>query len=283
MEAPQQWTRERDYFDAKAAIAGSFDLDSVADRYERALDKPLYPLEVAYALMGDIRGKRVLDVGCGNGENSLLFARWGAQVVGVDISAGAVALATERAQRAGLSTNVSFREMPFELVENVEDRFDVVWCAAFLHHVLDRLNDVVGKLLANVKPEGIVILSEPVRLSPTVKRLRALVPLRVEGTPDERPLEPQDLAVIRRAFELQKSRFYGPLSRLCARLIMPGDYEKAGRTRRAVSDALFRLDAAIMSMKPTQSAAMELVAVLAPKKLDDQSAFCFAPGTAPRP
>ncbi len=265
MKPQQQWTREREFFDEKAKNAGSFDLELVAARYERALNKPLYPLEVAYALMGDIRGKRVLDVGCGNGEHSLLFARWSAQVVGVDISAGAVALATERAQRAGLASNVTFREMPFELVEDAEDPFDVVWCAEFLHHVIDRLDDVVGKLLANVKPNGIVILSEPVRLSAGIKALRALVPLRVEGTPDERPLEPQELAIIGRWFEIQKPRFYGPLSRLPARLLITGDYEQSGRSRRAISDALHRLDAGIMKIKPIQRTAMKLVAVLAPK------------------
>src|SRR5438034_10524843 len=44
----------------------------------RYLDPPwhtVYPLEYAYALLGDVRGRTVLDFGCGSGENTVLLAR----------------------------------------------------------------------------------------------------------------------------------------------------------------------------------------------------------------
>src|SRR2546425_13117656 len=44
----------------------------------RYLNPPMhtvYPLEYAYALLGDVRGRTVLDFGCGSGENTLLLAR----------------------------------------------------------------------------------------------------------------------------------------------------------------------------------------------------------------
>src|SRR3954469_11701499 len=41
------------------------------------------------------RGKRVLDVGCGAGTDLIHFARGGAQVTGVDVSASAIALARQ--------------------------------------------------------------------------------------------------------------------------------------------------------------------------------------------
>src|SRR6185295_8169989 len=65
----------------------------------RYLDPPLdtaFPLEYAYALLGDVRGRTVLDFGCGSGQNSLLLARRGARVVGVDISASLIELARRR-------------------------------------------------------------------------------------------------------------------------------------------------------------------------------------------
>jgi 2-polyprenyl-3-methyl-5-hydroxy-6-metoxy-1,4-benzoquinol methylase len=82
----EQWNSERAFFDAKARTAADFNLALIAERYERAMGHALYPLEVAYESLGEIRGKRLLDVGCGLGENSLLFAKWGAQVTGVDVS-----------------------------------------------------------------------------------------------------------------------------------------------------------------------------------------------------
>src|ERR1700758_4930621 len=92
-DATENWASERAFFDAQADAAANFNLPKVAERYEGAMGHALYPLEVAYEVLGDIRGKLLLDVGCGLGENSLLFARWGAHVTGVDISAASLEVA----------------------------------------------------------------------------------------------------------------------------------------------------------------------------------------------
>jgi 2-polyprenyl-3-methyl-5-hydroxy-6-metoxy-1,4-benzoquinol methylase len=101
LEDPEQWQRERDYFDHAAENVEPYDLPLIAARYEKAMASPLYPLEVAYAFMGKLEGKRVLDVGCGNGENSVLFAHWGAQVTGVDSPQGPRNCPTTRSGRRG--------------------------------------------------------------------------------------------------------------------------------------------------------------------------------------
>jgi len=138
----ERWATEREFFDAQACAAGDFNLTKVAARYEGAMGHALYPLEVAYQSLGDLRGKRLLDVGCGLGENSLLFARWGAQVTGVDVSGASIAVARQRAAKFALSERASFLETPFELTDTSGGAYDIVWCAAFLHHVLDRLEDI---------------------------------------------------------------------------------------------------------------------------------------------
>jgi len=58
----------------------------------------------------DLRGRRVLDAGCGPGETAIALARRGARVVGVDLSPSFVALARERVARAGLADRVELRE-----------------------------------------------------------------------------------------------------------------------------------------------------------------------------
>src|SRR5437763_7875096 len=63
------------------------------DRYMAPQLESVFPLEYAYALLGDVRGKRVLDLGCGSGENSFLLSRRGADVISVDLSASLIALA----------------------------------------------------------------------------------------------------------------------------------------------------------------------------------------------
>jgi SAM-dependent methyltransferase len=53
-------------------------------------------------LLGDLRGREVLDAGCGEGYNSRLLARAGARMTGVDISERMIALAVEEERRAPL-------------------------------------------------------------------------------------------------------------------------------------------------------------------------------------
>jgi 2-polyprenyl-3-methyl-5-hydroxy-6-metoxy-1,4-benzoquinol methylase len=57
-----------------------------------------------------LNGRSVLDLGCGSGQVSLLAAAMGAQVRGIDIAPGMLALAREAAARAGLSDRARFEE-----------------------------------------------------------------------------------------------------------------------------------------------------------------------------
>jgi 2-polyprenyl-3-methyl-5-hydroxy-6-metoxy-1,4-benzoquinol methylase len=78
--------RERQFHDNWAA---AIDVDGirVADYFE-ACTAP----ENRFILrqMGDIQGKRLLDLGCGAGENSVYFAKKGAHCVATDYSPGMV-------------------------------------------------------------------------------------------------------------------------------------------------------------------------------------------------
>src|SRR5207245_1662924 len=101
-------TRERGEV-ARSAIEATLTLDESLLTNEantaRYLDPPrttAYPLEYAYALLGDVSGKRVLDFGCGSGEKALLLARRGARVAGIDISTSLLAVAVRRFAVNGL-------------------------------------------------------------------------------------------------------------------------------------------------------------------------------------
>jgi 2-polyprenyl-3-methyl-5-hydroxy-6-metoxy-1,4-benzoquinol methylase len=275
----EQWAAEQEFFDAQARAAPGFNLPRIAARYEGAMGHALYPLEVAYEILGDVKGKRLLDVGCGLGENSLLFARWGAHVTGVDVSGASLAVARRRAAEFGLSDHVSFVQAPVELLDAGDTRYDIVWCAAFLHHVLERLDDVCSVLRKLVVPQGFVLFSEPVRLARTVKVLRKLVPIAVEGTPDERPLEQHDLAVIKASFDIEAPRLFGPISRL-QRLVLPDDYEGAGRARRWCVDALYRVDRQVMRLPPLRAAAMIMVAKMRPRSGPREPGGLVSPGVS---
>ena len=80
------------------AVTGP-DFGLLAERYDRLRPADANWLEVADAIWaeGDMRGRRVLDVGCGTGRLSALLAERGAKVWGIDSSGEML----ERAQDEG--------------------------------------------------------------------------------------------------------------------------------------------------------------------------------------
>ena len=81
-------------------------------------------------------GKRVLEVGCGLGTDTLNFARAGAQVTAVDLSSASLALARKRAEIFGLQDRITFIEANAErLSEFVEPaQYDLVYSFGVIHH-----------------------------------------------------------------------------------------------------------------------------------------------------
>lgn len=78
------------------------------------------------------RGARVCDLGCGGGGLSLLLAKKGYEVVGVDYAATAVKMARENALNAGLD-NVSFMRRDALRPGLRKASFDAVFSVAVLH------------------------------------------------------------------------------------------------------------------------------------------------------
>jgi SAM-dependent methyltransferase len=56
------------------------------------------PDDAELRLCGDVRHKRVLDLGCGAGENAVVFAKQGAHIIALDASHGQLALARNLAE-----------------------------------------------------------------------------------------------------------------------------------------------------------------------------------------
>ena len=76
-------------------------------------------------------GRRVLDLGCGLGNDAARFARGGAVVTGVDLAPRAVELARANFAQRGLAG--TFLEGNGEALEVPDGSFDLVWCHTVLH------------------------------------------------------------------------------------------------------------------------------------------------------
>lgn len=105
----------------------------------------------------DLKGKKVLDVGCGGGILSEALAKEGAIVTGIDLSKDSLAAAREHASRSGLK--IDYREIRIEdLVATENASYDVVTCMEMLEHVPapDQIIKACSELL---KPGGLAVFS----------------------------------------------------------------------------------------------------------------------------
>ncbi|MGE0757693.1 MAG: class I SAM-dependent methyltransferase [Pirellulaceae bacterium] len=128
-----------------------------------------------------LAGKRVLELGCGDGLNALIMASLGAHVVANEISAESMRIVTEAAATLNLS-NVETLLGDFGELSIEERAFDFVVGKAILHHLTHDIEEAyVGKITRILKPTGEARFFEPAVNSRVLDAIRWLVP--VPGRP----------------------------------------------------------------------------------------------------
>jgi SAM-dependent methyltransferase len=104
---------------------------------------------------------RILDAGCGTGVSTdyLCHLNPGAEVLGIDISEGALAVARERLQRSGAAAQVSqLRQEQRSLLDlESEGPFDYINSVGVLHH-LDQPESGLRSLAGRLAPDGVLHL-----------------------------------------------------------------------------------------------------------------------------
>jgi SAM-dependent methyltransferase len=98
----------------------------------------------------DLKGKLVLDVGCGMGRFAEVATRWGARVVGIDLSAAAEVAARNLAGRDFIAFQADVFSLPF-----ASESFDVIYSVGVLHHT-PNCEAAVKTLEKYLKPGGIL-------------------------------------------------------------------------------------------------------------------------------
>ena len=123
--------------------------------------KPLHdinPLRLNYINSAvSLKGKTVLDVGCGGGILSESMAEKGAKVTGIDLGEKALKVAQLHSLESGIAVDYQLISVE-ELAEKFPASFDVVTCLEMLEHVPDPAS-VVAACAKLVKPSGRVFFS----------------------------------------------------------------------------------------------------------------------------
>jgi SAM-dependent methyltransferase len=134
------------------------DYDDFAATYAAANDNSLFNAWYArpemLRLAGDVKGKRVLDAGCGHGPLMVALRDRGALVAGFDLSPAMVDIA---ADRLGTDLDIRVADLSTPLPYD-DDAFDVVTCSLALHYVQDWA-PALAELRRVLKPGGRLVVS----------------------------------------------------------------------------------------------------------------------------
>lgn len=134
--------------------------------------------------MGDIRGKLLLDLGCGAGENSVYFATQGARCIAADYSPGMVEVALKLAKANGVAVEgCTANAMALDFDDNT---FDIVYASNLLHHIPNP-KIALKEMQRVLKPGGKACFWDPLKHNPIINVYRRIA--TEVRTDDEMPLD----------------------------------------------------------------------------------------------
>ncbi len=135
----RSWPEMADWYDEKQGETG--------DLWHRTLLDP-----ALFARVGEVAGRDVLDLACGNGHNTRRLARMGAHVVGVDASEGVIAHCREREEREPLGITYYVSDAArLDMLAGAS--FDLVVCQMALMDIPDA-ESAIREVARVLRPSG---------------------------------------------------------------------------------------------------------------------------------
>lgn len=123
-----------------------YDTDVIYNNYKVLRDNPnLNIVEEKLAIMSlcpDLKGKSIIDLGCGNGETCIAFAEMGAsRIHGIDISEKMLEIANANHKRE----HITYTFLDMNDIHVLDEKYDVAFSSLSVHYIKD-----FKKLMNNV-------------------------------------------------------------------------------------------------------------------------------------
>lgn len=122
------------------------------DYYQEEMNNP-----ATFKMIGNIRGKHVLDLSCGEGYNTRILAKKRAEVIGVDFSEEMIKLARQKEERDELGIKYYVSDAA-NLKELESERFDVVTCFMALMDI-ECYEEAISEVARVLKKNGRFVFS----------------------------------------------------------------------------------------------------------------------------
>lgn len=133
--------------------------EDLADRYRRRNRFARTRIANVFSLLPDVRGRRLIDIGCGMGTFAIEAAERGAAAVGIDPAAAAVRTAR---RVAGGTSGVHFIRADAAALPLANGSTDVVLAADVTEHLDDdTLARILDESVRVLRPDGLLVLYTP--------------------------------------------------------------------------------------------------------------------------
>jgi SAM-dependent methyltransferase len=201
-----RYVNEQAFSDASASktlsrIRADLKVEEI-DSFEGLSEKVDY-LRSVPAFYGNLRGRNLLEMGCGNGWLSRRFAKSGANVWACDISPGMIDIGGRLAQAAGL--DIVFETKICEELDYPEGFFDFLFMHMALHHC--DVPATARQMHRVLKPEGKAVVVDDYAYHPIMRLYRKITPNR--HTKHEHPLTESDVSIFCSTFRSCEVEYSG--------------------------------------------------------------------------
>ncbi len=195
----EQHKKEEDFHDEWAGITDINKIDVLHVNEAHTAPEMRY----IHRYLGNLKGKNVLDVGCGLGEASVYFALNGARVTSLDLSSGMLKATSSLAQkyRVEVETHLATAE---SINLSSDQNFDIIYAGNLLHHV--DIESVLKQFKKHLVDGGLLVTWDPLQYNPAINfyRRRAME-VRTE---DEHPLTWSDLKLFDKYFSNVTRKYF---------------------------------------------------------------------------
>ncbi len=182
--------KEEEFHDSWAE---SIDINNIlVDEFFEACTSP--ENRIIIERLGDLHGKKVLELGCGAGEAAVYFAKKGANVTATDISTGMLRVLEKVAKRHG--TSVTTKQTASDHLDFPDESFDIVYAANLLHHV--EIDSTLAEVERVLKPGAVFAAWDPLAHNPLINIYRRMA--TEVRTDNEHPLRMSDLQLFKNRF-----------------------------------------------------------------------------------